>query len=80
MPIEVNREVAETAQSIGAQYGIAPLDSIHVASAIYAKCEVLFVWDKPLQTKLPSTIEGVIISEPYWEGKTSLVDPADTGR
>ena len=79
VPIEVNREVAEKAQSIGVRYLISPLDSIHVASAIYAKCDVLFAWDKPLQSKLPPEIEGVTISEPYWEGTLQLGDP-ETGR
>lgn len=69
-PIEVNRDIAEIAQEIGAKHNLSPIDSIHVASAIWWKCDVLLVWDKnTLLNKFPDgTIEGVRICEPYWEG------------
>ena len=69
-PIEVNREIAEKAQDIGATYNLTPMDSIHVASAIWWGCTTLFAWDKKtLTSRIPEgVIEGVHIMEPYWEG------------
>lgn len=67
--IEVNREIGEKAQQLGAQYGIFPMDAIHLASALYWNCSVLMVWDKDtLTTKLPKKIGDLYICEPYWEG------------
>lgn len=70
MPIEVSREIAEKAQELGAIYGMAPTDAIHLASAILNKCNVLMVWDKPRFSDLfkDGPIEGVHVLEPYWEG------------
>jgi predicted nucleic acid-binding protein len=68
-PIEVNRDIAEKAQSLGATYGLDAMDSIHLATAIWYKCPVLFVWDRATFTsKIPSVVEGVRIEEPHWEG------------
>ena len=68
-PIEVTREIAEKAQRLGAQYGIDAMDSIHLASAIWNKCTVLFVWDKStFMSRLPTEVEGVQIMQPHWEG------------
>ncbi len=67
--IEVNREIGEKAQQLGAQYSISPMDAIHVASALYWNCSLLMVWDKnTLITKLPKKIDNLYICEPYWEG------------
>jgi len=73
-PIEVNREIAEKAQELGATYSIWPMDAIHVASAIWWQCNTLLVWDKrTLFNKIPNgQIEGVRICEPYWEGTTKI--------
>ena len=71
--IEVNREIGERAQQLGAQYGIWPMDAIHIASAIYWDCGVFMVWDKgSLTTKLPRKIDNLYICEPYWEGITPM--------
>ena len=72
--IEVNREIGEKAQDIGAKYGITPLDAIHLASAIWWQCNVFLVWDKhSLTKKIPDCqIEGVYIIEPYWEGTPKM--------
>lgn len=66
-PIDVTREIAEKAQELGAQYGIAPIDAIHLATAIWWKCDVLLVWDKRFSQHFEnSPIEGVRVTEPYW--------------
>lgn len=67
--IEVDRAIGEKAQQLGAQYGIFPMDAIHVASALSWDCGVFMVWDKEsLATKLPKKIDNLYICEPYWEG------------
>lgn len=74
--IEVNREVAEKAQELGALHNVYPMDAIHVASAIWWQCSPLLVWDKQtLVSRIPSPIEGVHICEPYWEGMPKMIEP-----
>jgi len=70
MPIEVDREVAEKAQQLGAIYHVMPPDAIHLASAILTGCNVLLVWDKrSFSDKFAvGPIEGVHVLAPYWEG------------
>lgn len=69
LPMEVNRDISEEAQRLGATYGIYPMDAIHVASALYWECNVFMVWDKhSLTSKLPRRLGSLYISEPYWEG------------
>ena len=75
LPIELSREVGEKAQSLGAAYGIKPGDAVHLASAVVAKCNVLLVWDKESWTRhMPANgmIDGVFVSEPYWEGIVAM--------
>ena len=68
--IDVTREIAEKAQELGAGYGITPIDSIHLATAIWWSCDVLLVWDKPFSQHFQnSPIEGVQVIEPYWQGQ-----------
>lgn len=65
--IEVNREIGEKAQRLGAAYGITPMDAIHLATAIWWKCDVFLYWDKALAAALgPGPIENVKLAEPYW--------------
>ena len=62
----VTREIAEKAQFLGAQYGILPMDAIHLATAIYLQCDVLLVWDKRFSSQFQGApIEGVSVTEPY---------------
>ena len=62
----VTREIAERAQLLGAQYGILPMDAIHLATAIQLQCDVLLVWDKRFASKFQNEpIEGVRVIEPY---------------
>jgi len=69
VPIEVNREVGEKAQELGATYGISPTDAVHLASAIIAGCPMLFLWDKGWEEKFPTReCEGVKLVDPYWQG------------
>ena len=66
-PIEVNREIGEKAQRLGANYGISPMDAIHLATAIWWECDVLLFWDKRLAEALGSgPVENVTLSQPYW--------------
>ncbi len=65
--IEVNREIGEKAQRLGAAYGITPMDSLHLATAIWWECDVFLFWDKPLAEALGSgPIDNVALAEPYW--------------
>ncbi len=69
-PIDVTREIAEKAQELGAAYGITPIDAIHLATAIWWRCDVLLVWDKRFSQHFENDrIEGVRVTEPYWEGQ-----------
>ncbi len=68
--IDVTREIAEKAQALGAEYGITTIDSIHLATAIRLQCDVLLVWDKRFSQHFEDApIEGVRVTEPYWEGQ-----------
>ena len=61
----VTREIAEKAQSLGARYGILPMDAIHLATAIHLRCDVLLVWDKPFSSQFQDgLVEGVSVTEP----------------
>ena len=69
-PIDVTREIAEKAQELGAEHGINPIDAIHLATAIWWGCDVLLVWDKRFSQPFEGeTLEGVRVTEPYWEGQ-----------
>lgn len=61
--VDVTREIGEQAQRLGAQYGIRPIDAIHLASALAWECDVLLVWDKPFVTRVPSPINHLRISD-----------------
>ena len=61
----VTREIAEKAQILGAQYGIWPMDAIHLAAAIQLQCDVLLVWDKRFSARFQgASIQGVRVIEP----------------
>lgn len=65
--IEVNREIGEKAQWLGATYGITPMDALHLATAIWWECDVFLYWDKALAAALgPGPIESVRLAKPYW--------------
>ena len=68
--IDVTREIAEKAQELGATYGMTTRDFIHLATAIWWGCDVLLVWDKPFSRPFATfPVEGVNVTEPYWEGQ-----------
>jgi predicted nucleic acid-binding protein len=68
-PVELGREIAEKAQTLGAIYGILPGDAVHLASAILSGSKLLMAWDKPFLAAFPTgECEGVRILEPFWEG------------
>ncbi len=67
--IEVNREIGEMAQEFGALHRIQPTDAIHLASAVWWKCDALLVWDKRFARNFQSgTVHGVLVTEPYYYG------------
>ena len=74
--IDVTREIAEKAQMLGAEYGITTIDSIHLATAIWWGCDVLLVWDKRFSQHFEDApIEGVRVTEPYWEDQLPAPNP-----
>jgi len=44
--IEVDRDIAESANRFCRQFGIYPNDAIHLASALRLDCDVLLSWDQ----------------------------------
>ena len=61
----VTREIAESAQFLGAQYGIWPMDAIHLATAIHLQCDALVVWDKRFSARFQgASVQGVRVMEP----------------
>ena len=65
--IDVTRPIAEMAQELGAEHGMSPIDTIHLATAIWNGCDVLFVWDKRFSRRFEDgPIGGVTVTEPYW--------------
>ncbi len=79
--MDVIREIGEKAGEFGALYGIQPFDAIHLASAVFWKCEAVFAWDKPLVEIMKGiAVEGVVVVEPTLLGKQLpllLAPPAD---
>jgi len=66
---DVTRQIGELAQDYGRLWDIAPIDSIHLATAVTLKCDVMLVWDKKFTRALPGdVIDGVHVMEPFWEG------------
>jgi predicted nucleic acid-binding protein len=43
--VDVDREVGENANKFCREYGLNPMDAIHLACALRAKCDVLLSWD-----------------------------------
>lgn len=71
--VDVTREIGELAQDLGARYGIAVIDSIHLASAIRWQCDMLLLWDKPFVNAITDNpIQGVTVCEPFWQGQVSF--------
>ncbi|TAK22565.1 MAG: PIN domain-containing protein [Chloroflexota bacterium] len=67
--IELDREIGERANQIARDFGIAPGDAVHRATAIRAECDVVLAWDGPLtgRTDLPIPVE-----EPRMLGQLTL--------
>lgn len=59
----VNRFVAERSRPIIRNFGLKPLDAIHVASALMMKVERMHTYDAKI-LKLDGKIEGLRIEEP----------------
>ena len=71
--VEVGRELALRAQELATRYGLSTMDAIHVASAEFAKCGELFMWDADVVRKIDrAPLTGLRVCEPYWHGQPSL--------
>lgn len=49
--VDLDRRTAEQAHEFCVNYGVAPADAIHLASALKAKCDVLWAWDDRFTNK-----------------------------
>lgn len=71
--VEVGRELALRAQGLATGYGLSTMDAIHVASAEFAKCGELFMWDDQAVRRIArAPLAGLQVREPYWQGQPSL--------
>lgn len=69
--INLDERVAREAVKLSRGYGLKPADSVHAASAILKKVEVLQKWDRDFD-KVKSLIQ---VEEPQWiTTQTSLID------
>jgi predicted nucleic acid-binding protein len=69
--INNDRGIGEHANRLARQTGLTPNDAIHLASALYAGCDVLLVWDKRFgKVKYP----GISIEEPRMMGQLKLME------
>lgn len=63
----ITRRIAETARSLVWDYGVAPKDALHVATAIDAKLALLNTFDKPLLGKSGKLApHSLVIEHPNW--------------
>ena len=46
--VEVDRDIGIQANELCWRYSLSPADSVHLACALRAKCDVLLTWDGPL--------------------------------
>jgi predicted nucleic acid-binding protein len=54
--VDVDRERGEQAHKLARKYGLKPTDSVHLACALRAKCDVLLSFD-PDFVKLKEVVE-----------------------
>jgi predicted nucleic acid-binding protein len=43
--VDADRSIGEEANRLCRKYGIYPMDAVHLASALRARCDVLLAWD-----------------------------------
>jgi predicted nucleic acid-binding protein len=89
--VELNRKTALKARDLVWNAGIDPKDAIHVASALEARCEVLYTTEGPLRTKTglvggspnlrieaPAWTKQLVAQEDIQPGSfTSLIGPSE---
>lgn len=69
--VNLDERVAREAVKLSRSYGLKPADSVHAASAVLKKVEVLQKWDRDFD-KVKSLIR---VEEPQWiTSQTSLID------
>lgn len=68
--VTLDRYVAEQGRRLARAYNLRPADAIHLASAIRIKADQLLTWDDDFPKN--TTIEGVLIREPFWLGQPEL--------
>lgn len=64
LPVDVSRAIGEQANQLARKYGLKPTDSVHLACAIRAECDVLLSYDPdflnlkdpPMKIKTPAII------------------------
>lgn len=76
--VEVSRTVAMKARDIFWNHGIRPKDSIHVASAVQARCEVMHTNDLALhsRTRQVGGTPVLRIEAPSWTKQMPLPNPS----
>ena len=68
--VAVDRSLALRAQSLANDYDIRTMDAIHVASADFANCNELFMWDDSVVRKIArNPLPRLRVCEPYWRGQ-----------
>ena len=68
--VDVDREIGEQANRFCRQYGLRPNDSIHLACALRAGCDVLLAWDEDFKAVQHPNIR---IEQPQILGQESFV-------
>jgi predicted nucleic acid-binding protein len=80
--VELNRITALKARDLVWNAGIDPKDAVHVASALEARCEVLFTTEGPLRTKtgLVGGTPNLRIEMPSWTRQLSAQEDIAPGK
>lgn len=69
--IEVDREIGERANQFCRDYGLLPMDALHLACALRANCDVLLAWDSHFKNVNHPMIR---CEQPRIVGQTRLTD------
>jgi predicted nucleic acid-binding protein len=73
--VEASQRVAMRARRYCGQYGLKPMDAIHLASAVEAEAQVMWTLDKGFGAVLGTSVEGVWVDQPYEAGQAFLFTP-----
>ena len=74
--VDVTDEIATSARQLCFELGLRPYDAVHVASAIYAKCDVLYTFDSHI-LRIRSQLDEIAIETPAdrHSEQLELLDP-----